>query len=502
MNAALRFVLSEPWAMTADAVRILATVARREGEGPEAVAARLGRPLDNTHKVTHRDGVAVLPVRGPIARYANLFSQISGATSIEKLATDLQASIDSPSVKAVLVDIDSPGGQANGIAEMAALIRECRKIKPVTAYISGTGASAAYWLASAADEVVVSPTAVVGSIGCIMAVDAEDDDGEMKFVSSQSPKKDPDPKTQVGREEIQAMVDALAQVFIDDVGRHRGLKPEEVVSKFGEGGVKIGQAAVDAGMADRVGTFEACLASLSKGRPSTSKAGSSSTAAPPRKVSMSLFERIGAWLAMNKPAEFAAVAQATADEEPATISLDAATLAKLGLTAGPKLHQPPVDIEAEIERRTALKLRETLEATFRREAKAFAASAVKAERIFPAATATVEALYVAFALEDRDHPLAVAGFNAQGVKAEVPVSRLDFLTQSIEAKPQHGLTRERVVEDLDQLPPGVKVFPNTHAESPRNGGSKRSNPSEVARLLAMTDEGQAALKDLAIAARK
>ena len=130
---------------------VLLAVADRQGD-PEALEARLGRPLDNTRAVSIRDGVAVIPITGPIMRYANLFTRISGATSTQELATDLQTALDSPQVRAIVLNIDSPGGEASGINELADMIHASRGKKPIKAYVGGTGASAAYWIASAADE--------------------------------------------------------------------------------------------------------------------------------------------------------------------------------------------------------------------------------------------------------------------------------------------------------------------------------------------------------------
>ena len=114
MPRALELAASRPWLMLPEALDTLMAVADRQGD-PEALEARLGRPLDNTRAVSLRDGVAVIPVTGPIMRYANLFTRISGATSTQELATDLQAAIDDPKVRSILLNVDSPGGEANGV---------------------------------------------------------------------------------------------------------------------------------------------------------------------------------------------------------------------------------------------------------------------------------------------------------------------------------------------------------------------------------------------------
>ena len=158
---------SEPWAITQPVLETILEIAERENEKPEAVAARLGKELQNTHTVTERDGVAIIPVTGPLFRYANLFTAISGATSYEMLAQDFTVALDNPDINAIILNIDSPGGEVNGCAELANMIFAARGKKPIIAYASGDAASGAYWIASAADQVVASETSGLGSIGVV-----------------------------------------------------------------------------------------------------------------------------------------------------------------------------------------------------------------------------------------------------------------------------------------------------------------------------------------------
>jgi signal peptide peptidase SppA len=263
---ALQAVCGTPWAITADALQTILEIAARENLDVAAVEAQLGRPLDNTHQVTTRDGVATIPVEGPIFRRADFFTQVSGATSIETLATDLRAALDDPTVQAILLAIDSPGGASNGVGEFADMVFQARGTKPITAYVSHQGASAAYWIAAACDEIVVAPTAMVGSIGVVTAVPdpSKTKARDIEIVSSQSPKKRPDVSTETGRSQIQATLDDLADVFIAAVATYRGVSVETVLSDFGEGDIFVGRKAVGAGLADRVGTYEATLAGLQK----------------------------------------------------------------------------------------------------------------------------------------------------------------------------------------------------------------------------------------------
>lgn len=270
--SAFDLIAAQPWAITQEALATISAIARRENESVEAVEARLGRPLQNARAVTLRGSVAVVPVTGPVFRYANLMTEISGATSLEVLARDFNAALEDPAVTAIVLNIDSPGGQATGIAEFAHMVRAGTARKEVVAYVDGTAASAAYWIASAASRVVMSKTAMVGSIGAVVAIDTtRAKAGVVEIVSAQSPKKRADVSTDEGRAQIQTLIDAMAQVFIDDVAANRGVSEEKVLADFGQGDMRLGQAAVDLGMADQISTLEQVLAELNTPKNSTPK---------------------------------------------------------------------------------------------------------------------------------------------------------------------------------------------------------------------------------------
>lgn len=274
MSRVLDFIASQPWGITQEAMDLILEVAQRETDSVEAIERELGRPLDNTRSVRMRGDVAVIPVTGPMFRYANLFTRISGATSYEDLARDIGAALEDPKVRAIVLDVDSPGGLVNGNQELAELIYRAREEKPMASFVSGLGASAAYWITTATGRVVVGPTSILGSIGTVLS--ARDTTAEdrargvrtIEFVSSQSPRKHMDPfdadegKADEARGEIQRMVDDLAQVFVETVARNMGVTVETVLSDFGQGGVLVGQKAVDAGMAHSVGTLEDVIADM------------------------------------------------------------------------------------------------------------------------------------------------------------------------------------------------------------------------------------------------
>lgn len=119
-------ITNEPWATTSDTLENIINIAKRQNANPAAIAAQLGRKLQSTYAVSVRNNVAVIPIHGPLFRYANLFTLISGATSYELLARDFNSALADESIKAILFDIDSPGGEVNGCSELADMIYNAR----------------------------------------------------------------------------------------------------------------------------------------------------------------------------------------------------------------------------------------------------------------------------------------------------------------------------------------------------------------------------------------
>lgn len=272
---ALRAALAEPWAITAEGLELVLSVAARENEvSIEALEAYRSDHVPTAERLTRRGPVAILEARGPLFNRANLFTAISGATSYDVMRRDLQAALDDPSMRAIAIRFDTPGGAVADVDELAKAIRAGKARKPIIAYVGSQAASAGYWLASQATEIVISETAILGSIGVRAAYqDTSKQDAEkgvVEFISSQSPGKRTDIASDEGKARIQRTIDALADVFIATVASGRGVKPDDVIAKFGGGDVLIGSAAVAAGMADRIGDFEAVVAELAGRGPTPS----------------------------------------------------------------------------------------------------------------------------------------------------------------------------------------------------------------------------------------
>jgi len=246
----------EPWAITEAALNNILTIASRQNESIEVVSAKLGRELDNSYVTEIREGAAVIPVVGPLFRYANIFTAISGASSYEVLAKDFASALENPDVHSIILDIDSPGGEVNGCAEFASMIFEARGKKPIIAYASGDAASGAYWIASACDQIIASETSMLGSIGVVAVYRGGKDENVLEIVSSQSPYKRLDPSSKDGKSRLQSRIDDLATVFIESIAKHRGVDPPTVIKDFGGGDVFIGKNAINSGLADDIGSLE------------------------------------------------------------------------------------------------------------------------------------------------------------------------------------------------------------------------------------------------------
>lgn len=264
--------LREPWAIEREAFESLckleAELSAANVEQLRALMARDAEPVEHTCNVSARGDVAVMHVKGPLFRYHSWITRYLGISSYGEMRKDLQSVIDM-GAKALLVVFDSPGGQVNGLVELGDAFFAARaRIPAMEAYVSGTCASAAYLLASAVGKLQCAPTAILGSIGVMAGVV---DDSKMladlglkeyEIVNERSPNKSQQPGDASYRARLQAQINDLGDVFIGRVGTYRGVGPDAVVSKYGQGDCFVGQRALGAGMADELSDVETVIAGL------------------------------------------------------------------------------------------------------------------------------------------------------------------------------------------------------------------------------------------------
>ena len=214
--------------------------------------------------------VAVIPIHGTLVRRTSGIEAESGLASYTGIAEQLDAAMASPEIAAILLDIDSPGGESGGVFDLADRIRAASQVKPVWAVANDMAFSAAYALASAATRVFVARTGGVGSIGVIaMHVDQSVKDAQdgvrYTAVFAGERKNDLNPHEPISNEAhavLKAEVDRIYDLFVETVARHRGLDADAV--RATEAGLFFGPDAVATGLADAVGSLDDALTQLTQ----------------------------------------------------------------------------------------------------------------------------------------------------------------------------------------------------------------------------------------------
>lgn len=208
-------------------------------------------------------GVAVLPLHGTISPRMNTLDAASGGASAERFERDFRAAVADNTIEGIVLDIDSPGGNVFGVEEAATAVFEARGSKRIVAHANPVMLSAAYWIGSQADELVMTPSGEVGSVGVYayhedLSALLEAKGVKPMLITAGEAKTDLHPAFPVTDEALahrQSRVDAYYQRFVDAVARGRAASAEEVLERFGRGRSFGAVEAVARGMADRTGTL-------------------------------------------------------------------------------------------------------------------------------------------------------------------------------------------------------------------------------------------------------
>jgi len=250
---------------------ILAVLAPRLGLEPPAVEAALLTEQRSRKPYAVTDaGVAVIEVSGSLVNRASGMEAQSGLTSYEQLGNEILDAATDPQVRGILLRFDSYGGEANGAWDVASLIEEAARMKPVWASVDDWALSAGYLLASATDRIWVTRTGGVGSVGIIaMHLDQSGFDAAngLRYTTIFAGERKNDfnphePLSTEARDVLVAEVNRLYGMFVDAVARRRSLSADDV--RGTEAGILYGEDGVARGFADRVGTFRDALAAMTE----------------------------------------------------------------------------------------------------------------------------------------------------------------------------------------------------------------------------------------------
>jgi signal peptide peptidase SppA len=238
---------------------ILSVLGDRVG-WPEPQSA-MPMPLVKSAPLDAPMGIAEIPIYGTLVRRAIGLEAASGLTSYGEIGAMIEAALNDPAINGILLEVDSPGGEAGGMFELARQIRAADAVKPIWAIASDSAYSAAYALACSASKLYVTETAGVGSIGVIaMHVDQSVRDAQAGYrytaIAAGDQKNDFSPHEPLDAEaasRLKAEVDRLYGMFVDHVATMRGLEPRFIRST--QAGLYFGADAVNSGLADAEGSF-------------------------------------------------------------------------------------------------------------------------------------------------------------------------------------------------------------------------------------------------------
>jgi len=212
--------------------------------------------------------IAVIPIKGPIITEAST-SIYGKSVSSRSIASTIYQLKNDDSVKAILLDINSPGGSPVASEEISKAIKDTKKIKPVYALINDMGASGAFWVAVSTDKIYASSMSTLGSIGVTSAGLSFEDfikahnityrkltSGEIKDIGTPFRKQTPKEK-----EIIQNMLDNIHQKFIKHVAISRNISIQNV-TKYANGEIFLGDYAKEIGFIDEIGYYPDVIQAL------------------------------------------------------------------------------------------------------------------------------------------------------------------------------------------------------------------------------------------------
>ncbi len=271
-KSVLRSVQETPWAILpaklADIMEFLEVKAAGGEIAPEDIQAAKEQGKSGADRAYRMFGpLALLSISGTIMHRASFFSDWSGGVSTEALSKSLRGALADPDVKAIVLDIDSPGGTVYGVPEFAEELFRARQTKPVIAQVNDIAASAAYFIASQATEIIVTPSGQVGSIG-VLAAHREYSKADEKFgvkttmvtAGKYKGERNPwEPLSKEAKAALQKEVEQYYEMFVAAVARGRSVPAETVRNGYGEGRMVMAEEALETGMVDRIGTLDETL---------------------------------------------------------------------------------------------------------------------------------------------------------------------------------------------------------------------------------------------------
>ena len=261
-------ICATPWAITRAKLETIIGIVEARDAGVK-MSSEIREQLEAVNaareeRTGQRQGVAVIGLHGTLSHRPSLFT--SGGLSTSEFTQVFNQAVQDERIASIVLDVDSPGGSVFGTQEAADAVFASRGIKPITAVANAEAHSAAYHIASQADEFVVIPSGMAGSIGVILPhvddTEATEKAGyRVEYITAGENKAEgwQTSLSEEYRDHLQSIVDSYYEPFVANVARGRGVSVDEVLEKFGQGRSYGAEQLLQRGMVDRIATFDEVL---------------------------------------------------------------------------------------------------------------------------------------------------------------------------------------------------------------------------------------------------
>lgn len=181
------------------------------------------------------ESTVILPIQGALTKYDNC-----GQFGAQSYAQVLQQAKVNPNVKSVILDLDTPGGSADGSYDVSQAVAELKEVKPVYAYVNGMAASAGYRIAAHATGIIAKPGSIVGSIGTMVTLTdfttylAQRGIREVEVYATDSKDKNRDYREAInGNHDLirENILDPMNDIFLNEMRTQRGIPDEALTGK-------------------------------------------------------------------------------------------------------------------------------------------------------------------------------------------------------------------------------------------------------------------------------
>lgn len=285
-------------------------------EGFYATSDEIKRMLAKEWGCEISDGIAVLSVVGTLG-----YESYWGAGTYTSLRAKVEALLLNDDVSKIVLDINSPGGDVNGLFECCEYLAKAKEQKPIHVHVTGMCCSAAYAIAVSCTDITATQTSEIGSIGVYAS--AYDDSEYMKkegilskiFRSKNAENKNMSAFTDEGAKDIQDKIDFYEDCFYTVISENRGLDRGKCIDTFGHGSVFLAEEALSRGMIDKVSSYDEFIKSLSSSEDEEEKGESMDIASMNAEQKSELFNA----LIQDSPELLAEVQKGAKDEERARI---------------------------------------------------------------------------------------------------------------------------------------------------------------------------------------